>query len=179
MVDVARGLVVAVVLLYVLLWGSEQLAQGFKVLFESLLVPVLGLVGGAVLHELIHGASWALLGRKSWRYIKFGFDWKTLIPYAHIQVPITARAYRWGAFMPGLVMGLVPCLVAMLTGSGWLLVAGAFFVLAAGGDFVVLWLLRGVPAGALVEDHPSAVGCRVVEPPAPQPASGESDTKGM
>lgn len=97
--------------------------------------------------------------------MSFGINWRTLTPYAHIKVPITARAYRWGAFMPGLVLGLIPCLIAVLTGSGWLLVVGAVFILVAGGDFLVLWLLRGVPAGALVEDHPTAIGCRVVEPP--------------
>jgi hypothetical protein len=142
-------------------------------------VSVLLLVVGAVLHELIYGASWALFGRKSWRYIRFGINWKARMPYAHLQVPITARAYRWGSFMPGLVMGLIPCLTAVLTGAGWLLVAGAFFILGAGGDFVVLWLLRGVPAGALLEDHPSAVGCRVVEPPLPLPTSAEAGRPGM
>jgi hypothetical protein len=32
----------------------------------------------------------------------------------------------------------------------------------AGGDLLVLLLLRGVPANALVEDHPTRAGCRLV-----------------
>jgi hypothetical protein len=36
------------------------------------------------------------------------------------------------------------------------------FTLAAGGDALILWLLRGVPAGRLVRDHPSKPGCLVL-----------------
>jgi len=31
--------------------------------------------------------------------------------------------------------------------------------MAAVGDAMVLWLLRGVPGDTLVEDHPDRVGC--------------------
>jgi hypothetical protein len=35
---------------------------------------------------------------------------------------------------------------------------------AAGGDWLILWLIRGVKAGSLVEDHPSNAGCYVLAP---------------
>jgi hypothetical protein len=47
---------------------------------------------------------------------------------------------------------------------------------AAAGDFLILWILRGVPAGAWVQDHPQQVGCLVVagaDAPSPSPVSKE------
>ena len=45
---------------------------------------------------------------------------------------------------------------------GWpLLMAWSLvFVLAAGRDLVVLWLIRRVPAGRMVRDHPTRAGCQ-------------------
>lgn len=34
---------------------------------------------------------------------------------------------------------------------------------SAGGDWLILWLIRNVKAGSLVEDHPSKAGCYVLE----------------
>ena len=47
--------------------------------------------------------------------------------------------------MPALLLGLLPAIVALFTGSGWLLVFGLIFTIAAGGDMVILWTLRRVP----------------------------------
>jgi hypothetical protein len=33
----------------------------------------------------------------------------------------------------------------------------------AGGDLIVVWTIRGVPGRARVLDHPSRVGCRVLD----------------
>jgi hypothetical protein len=35
--------------------------------------------------------------------------------------------------------------------------------LAAGGDLMVLWLIRGVRRGQFVQDHPTQVGCYLIE----------------
>jgi hypothetical protein len=88
---------------------------------------------------------------------------QSLTPYAHLKEPIEVNAYRWGAFMPGLVLGLLPALVGILTGNGFLIAFGLLFVSAAGGDLLILWLIRKVPAGRMVEDHPTNAGCYVLE----------------
>jgi len=36
------------------------------------------------------------------------------------------------------------------------------FIFAAGGDLLVLWVIRNVDARAMVQDHPSRAGCLVV-----------------
>jgi len=133
---------------------------------ELLLVYVIGAVlfcVGVVAHEYLHALTWRLLGRKPSSAIKFGVQWKALTPYAHCKEPLRARAYRWGAAMPGLVLGILPALAGVLTGNGWVMLFGIFFTLAAGGDAIILWLIRSVGPEQLVEDHPSKAGCYVLE----------------
>ena len=99
--------------------------------------------------------------------MRLGFQWKVLTPYAHCTVPMPARPYRIGAAVPGIALGIVPIAAATALGNGPLLAFGLFFLLAAGGDALILWLLRDVPGDRLVEDHPTRAGCYVLTPGAP------------
>lgn len=83
--------------------------------------------------------------------------------YAHLKEPVAVRIYRIGAVMPGLLLGILPALAGALTGNVPVLLFGMLFVVGAGGDFLVLWLIRGVAPDAQVEDHPSKVGCYVLQ----------------
>lgn len=148
---------------YVWLWGIEG-TDSFTDLAIVYGVGLALVAFGVVAHEAIHGLSWAYFGGKPLSAIKFGFQLKTLTPYAHCKEPMRARAYRIGAVMPGLVMGILPSLVGIATGSGWIMFFGLFFTFAAGGDALVLWLVRNVDAKVLVEDHPTNAGCYVPEP---------------
>jgi membrane protein implicated in regulation of membrane protease activity len=70
--------------------------------------------------------------------------------------------YRVGAIMPAVVLGFIPAALAIALGRPLLMAWSLLFILAAGGDFVVLWLIRRVPADRLVEDHPARAGCHVL-----------------
>ncbi len=93
--------------------------------------------------------------------LQLGFKWKTLTPYAHMREPIALRAYRWGAIMPAILLGFIPYGTGLLFGSPFWILYGGLFILAAGGDFVILWLLREENGEAVVRDHPSRVRCLV------------------
>ena len=122
---------------------------------------------GILAHEGIHALAWACFGRFPLARIRFGFQASTLTPYAHALEPMPARAYRLGAVLPALVLGVLPFAVGTAIGSaGWALY-GMIFTFAAGGDLLVLWLIRGVEARACVLDHPSRAGCIVL------PAAGD------
>jgi hypothetical protein len=161
MIGIALPLVAILAFVYGVTWGWDSLLTGLG-LFTDIprLVPTL--IVGVPLHELIHGLTWVSLSESDMGDIKFGFQWKTLTPYAHLMVPIEANAYRWGALMPALVLGLFPYALGFWKGDGWLAVLGIFYVFAAGGDLLVLWLLRRVDRRARVEDHPSRAGCYVL-----------------
>ena len=38
---------------------------------------------GIVVHELIHGLTWACYAKSGWKSISFGVMWKLLTPYCH------------------------------------------------------------------------------------------------
>lgn len=146
-----------------LLWGENAL----KALYRATggFGFAAAIVGGIVLHEAIHAATWAVAGRLRWRDLRFGVQWRVLMPYAHPLRPLSARAYAVGAAAPGVLLGVLPSLVGVASGrgvwSGW----GGLFLAAASGDLLVLFSLRGLPASAGVRDHPSRVGCETVARP--------------
>lgn len=149
---------------YLLIWAPHLSTEAFKNLFLEWgfwFLPIL--LGGIVVHELIHGVTWALFTSRGFRSIRFGVIRKTLTPYCHSKEALKARQYRLGALMPAIVLGFVPILIAYGTGSVGLMGFGMIFTLAAGGDFLIVWLLRKTPRQALVEDHPSKPGCYVYE----------------
>lgn len=149
--------------LFSLIWGYEGFGGDGASFLGSIVLFLLAVVAGVVIHELLHGVAWALASGKPFDSVEYGFKWKTLTPFAHCKAPICAKAYRIGALMPGLVLGILPATAGLLLGSGGLLVFGIVFTAAAGGDFLILWMIRNVPSNSLVEDHPTRAGCYVFE----------------
>jgi hypothetical protein len=162
----ANGIVVFVTLPVVILqflvfaWlhGMDEMKPGWN---PAILIAVVLL--GIVVHELIHAFTWMLLGNKPFSSIKFGFQWKTITPYAHLKESIGITSYRTATLLPGLLLGILPYLLSLLFADGNLFWFSLFHTSAAGGDWLILWLLRKVSAGSLVEDHPTNAGCYVIE----------------
>ena len=151
------------ILLFTLRWDAARFDAGVQGFVNNILVFLAVFIFGILAHELIHAAAWSAAAHLPLKTIRFGFQIQTLTPYAHCPGPIPAAAYRLGALMPALILGLLPALIALFTGSGWLLVFGLIFTIAAGGDMLILWTLRRVPGHALVEDHPTRAGCYWLE----------------
>lgn len=149
---------------YVALWSFSALGTAWKMLLAHPFLALVLFIVGVVIHELLHGLSWWYFGRKPRSVIKYGFQVKTLTPYAHCTEPMDVRAYRIGAAMPGLVLGIAPWLVGLATGHEPSLLFGLLFTIAALGDAMVLWMIRHVERGRLVIDHPTQAGCYVIEP---------------
>lgn len=144
--------------IFLLLYGTE----GLKPRGSSVLL-VAAVLLGIVVHEWIHGLSWVVFGSKPCSAIRFGFQWKSLTPYAHLTEPVEVHAYRLGAFMPGLILGILTFVLSLLLGNGDLFWFSLIHASAAGGDWLILWLIRNVKAGVQVEDHPTHAGCYVLE----------------
>lgn len=144
-------------------WIAVRLSVRFFLHDAWMTVPLL--LGGFVLHELIHGAAWAYFGRKPLTIIRFGINWKALAPYAHCPEPMDAGAYRLGAAAPGVLLGLVPSGIAAWIGPTWLFFPGILLSIAAAGDVLILWVLRNIPSHILVQDHPTRAGCLVYDLP--------------
>jgi hypothetical protein len=148
---------------YAARWGAPSLARGVYDLLEPM-VFLAAVVPGIVAHELIHALTWSISARRPLRAIRIGVNWRAVSPFAHPKDPMPVGPYRIGAAMPAIVLGLIPAAAAIAWGRPLLMAWSLVFALAAGGDLVVLWLLRRVPSGRLVQDHPTRAGCHVLAP---------------
>lgn len=147
--------------LFHMLYGAQKME--FTLYLSNLLFFLVLLIASIVVHELIHGLTWMWCGKKPFSTIKFNVQWKTLTPYAHLKEPVEINVYRIGGFMPGFVLGILPFLLSLVLGNGNLLWFSIIQTAAASGDWLILWILRNVKSGALVEDHPVRAGCYVHE----------------
>lgn len=145
-------------LVFIMLHGTERLQPANPLLL------ILAVLLGVAIHELIHGIGWVLFGRKRFSSIGFGVQWKTITPYAHLKEPVEVHAYQVGAFLPGFLLGVLVYLWSLVSGRGDSFWFSLIHTSAAGGDWLILWLLRHLKAGTLVEDHPTNAGCYVLEP---------------
>jgi hypothetical protein len=158
---------------YYFLWLRDLSLDGLIGFFRNnlylgklnLLRMLIILVAGIVLHELIHGLIFLIFSKKGLKSITFGIMWSYLAPYCHCKEPLPVRPYIIGALMPAFVLGFVPAGIGILTGNLLLLFFGMIFAVASGGDYLIVWLLRGQPKDTLVMDHESKVGCYILEKP--------------
>ena len=94
-----------------------------------------------VVHELIHGLTWAVFAEDHFKSIEFGFIKEYLTPYCTCCAPLSRGAYVAGSLMPLIVLGLVPAVVAVFSGSALLLSLALVMILAAGGDVLIVLTL--------------------------------------
>lgn len=167
-------IIIPIVLLYglpyYLIWGSSITIQSLKDTISGIssvhigigvLLFLLIITFGVILHELIHGLTWARYTEKGLKSMKFGVFWTMLTPYCHCKEPLQVRQYILGAITPAIFLGLIPAIISIIIGNLGLLVFGIFFTVAAGGDFLIINLLRKEKMDNLVQDHPTEAGCFV------------------
>lgn len=141
------------------LWGLPE--TPFPLDPSSALLFIGAFALGTVLHEALHGVGY-VWGEASWSDVRFGMHWKALTPFASCQVPMRARPYRIAVALPAIILGMIPLGIG-LAGGYWLATFYGFLMLvAAAGDLLMLWILRVVPVGTWVQDHPFEVGYVIV-----------------
>ena len=129
------------------------------------IAEVLGWLFVSVLaHEGIHGLAWKLSNiRNPDIRIQFGFSWKACAFFARAIGSMPIRSYIFGAGAPGVLLGILPVAVGLLTGYIPLTIFGSLNIAGAGGDFIVLWLTRKVSKNSWVIDHPTRLGFMIIE----------------
>ncbi len=132
-------------------------------LLRQIFIFSLVILAGAVFHELLHAVVWVLFTKKGIKSIRFGVSKTDFSPYVHCKEPLPAWIYRMGTLTPGLILGILPSVISIFTGSLGCLLFGVFFTWAASGDFLILWIIRNVNKYVLLQDHPVKVGCVVMD----------------
>lgn len=140
---------------YYLIWGINILDQ---VSFLSIGFLLLFIIGGIVIHELLHGITWAIFAKGGFKSIHFGIKWEYLTPYCHCTDALKVWQYIFGGLMPLLIMGVIPSVWALISGDPMVMFYGIFFSVAAGGDIQSVWLLRKFKSNQLIYDHPEELG---------------------
>jgi hypothetical protein len=151
----ALALVMLIVALHAEIWGAASvhaLVGNRPALFPLAAALVLSVL----LHELLHLAGYVWLGGAPIDEVHV--EWRGAVIVARCDVPLPARSYRAAVALPGLVLGVVPTLVGLVSGSAWVTVYGAVMLGASVGDMGVLWALRGYRAEEEVLDTSSERG---------------------
>ena len=138
-------------------------AGGFLVLRPYLVKGTIGILSGIVLHELLHGLGWVPFTKRKFRSLSFGFMVPEMAPYAHCKEPLPVYGYRIGILLPVFVLGFLPALKGIVTGSFSWLCYGILFTWAASGDLIMFWHIRKLKSNARVMDHPEKLGCIILE----------------
>lgn len=124
------------------------------------------LVAFTVVHELIHGLVWGICAPNHFKSIDFGFIKEMLTPYCTCIEPLTKGQYILGSIMPGLVLGIIPMIIAIFNGSFLCMLMGMVMVFAAGGDLTIIMKVltyKTDKKDIIYIDHPTECGLYVFE----------------
>lgn len=126
--------------------------------FIQFLLPLIAMILGIVVHELIHGVFFALFATKGIRSIKFGILWKMMTPYCHCKEPLKIKHYTIALLAPFVLLGIIPSIISLFIGNIFLLVFGIVFSGMAAGDLMIYNLIKKENPEDYVQDHPSEAG---------------------
>lgn len=147
-----------------LIWNPEI---GIRQIFGDVSYPLKLLlflvffIVGVILHELLHGITWSLFAKDGFKSVKFGVLWNMLTPYCHCKEPLQVKPYILGALAPCVILGIIPSIIALITGSFGLLCFGMLYIIVACGDILIVFKVRKLKSTDLVYDHPTEAGCYV------------------
>ena len=121
------------------------------------------IIGGVILHEIIHALVFMVFAKNGFESIEFGFIEKPFIPYVHCKEKLKLWEYRLGVVLPGLILGLVPCLLGLWLGNPIIIFIGIFFSSSAAGDLLLLKATKGIDPKSKIRDLPDQMGFEVFQ----------------
>jgi hypothetical protein len=172
-IDIVKANIFAVVIMVVAaivflvpffwIWKDKKPIDELLGGFGDWSITFILVIVGIVVHELIHGLTWACYAKSGWKSISFGVMWKLLTPYCHCDEPMRIHGYMMGAMMPCVILGIIPAVAALFIGSLPMLAWGILFIAAAAGDIWMTWLLTKENPKSMVLDHPSEAGFYIID----------------
>lgn len=136
-------------------------AYMFRMVWVAIAFLIIVLLG-VILHEAIHAFFFALFLSTGFQGVHFGFNKEYGIPFVHIKEPISIPGFRTGAIMPLIILGILPIVWGLFTGSLGFFTFGAIFTISASGDLLLLANTRGLPADQKIKDLPDEIGFELI-----------------
>lgn len=155
-----------VVLLSFLNYSINQRYIGVEMTKGDIIKFIIAFFILIIIHEMIHGLTWACFVKDHFKSIEFGVIWSALMPYCTCNTEMRKGKYILGAIMPTIILGIIPAFVAIFINSPMLFLVALAMTVSGGGDvFIVIKLLFHKEKGkvCLYLDHPYDAGLVVFE----------------
>lgn len=144
--------------LYYILKGWSNLIEEWN-FFSRWFLPII--IFGTLIHELLHGVICGICAPGKFKSVKFGFSKTMLSPYTHCTDTLKGWQYALSLIAPGLILGIIPLIIAIISSKNSYLFIGIIFTWGALGDFTVLWSIRNKIKNTHIKDHPTMAGCYI------------------
>ena len=151
---------ILVLVVYGMLHGNPLLEDYSRWLLMAAIII------GIVVHELLHGLTWALFAKNGWKSIEFGVIWQYATPYCTCSEPMKKVPMILAAIMPTIILGFLPAVLGILLGKGFLIAFSLILIIGGGGDMLIILNIlkyRSKTKEKLYLDHPYEVGTFVFE----------------
>lgn len=148
-------LTIVLFLTFHFIWNFEKITLGMRITMDYFFHI---LITGVIIHELLHGFTWAIFASKTMKSIRFGFKWKYLTPYCHCKEALKVKHYKIGILMPLVILGTLPLMYGIIVGNGIVFLWGTLFTCIATGDIIVLFFLRKLNNECYIFDDPDDMG---------------------
>jgi len=129
------------------LWGAEFLWQETKANFVWVIVAFFA---SFYVHEGLHALGFMLFGGVPREAISIRAEWKNLDVQTFCGAPVSASAFRKAALLPALVLGIIPAIVSIVYGIGWLAFWSVLALNAVTYDLLCVWVIRSLDADDMV-----------------------------
>ncbi len=129
------------------LWGANVL---WEVITNSMHWVVLVIFGSFYVHEALHALGFMVFAGVARKSIQIKMNWKIFSFETECDIPMTARSYRWSALLHGIVLGVIPAVVSLIYGYGWLALFSMLALHCAVSDVLQVWVIRDFKSSDMV-----------------------------
>lgn len=150
--------------LCILLYVGYLIVAGFDIsvylvsVKEYCIFVICVLLASGIVHEFLHGLTWAIGCKQRFKSIHYGINWKTLTPWCGCDEPLNYVLYTMGMLMPTIVLGVIPYIISIVTLSHALTAFAILNIAGGSADILMTWVLRKCK-GSVMLDSPYGVGC--------------------
>lgn len=144
--------------------NREKLMLQFNL--EQSIFVLLSVLVLTVVHEVIHGITWAIFAKEHLHSIRFGMISTMLMPYCTCNAALTRIQYNLGVLSPTIVIGFIPAITAIILNNYILFLVSIIMILSGGGDALIFWKLffyNEKGKECIYMDHPYDCGVVVFE----------------
>ena len=161
------GSIVLLFWTYSIIWPSQlSIAYAQKVVLflgYHLITVIFGsLFFGVIVHELLHGLTFAYFSPNKYKDIRFGVN--ALFVYCHCKAALLRNHYLLSALMPAVLLGILPIGLGLAMGNLYLFLFGIFQIFSSVFDVYIAIRLVRVPKYVLVQDYSDRVGYQLIYP---------------